>query len=282
MSDKRDTSCRLCGEATDYIFSKTILGRYDVRYYACKECGSQQTDYPFWLDESYAIPGLTIDVGAAPRSIKNWLAAKVFLDLLEIPLSAKGMDFGSGPGLFASLMRSIGRDFQTFDAFAQPLFSSYSSLESIDDVTPDVITAFEVFEHLPDPKVTLDDLMSRGAPIFIFTTWPVDDQPEDWLYYLPDCGQHVFFYSVKGLENIGRAHGYEMIVSQYFYVFYAPEKLSAEQVENIGNFSLNSIEMLESRVQEILLSVIMGNEYLDKDFSAAMDRFSKELLPYAS
>lgn len=70
-----------------------------------------------------------------------------------------------------------------------------------------------------------------------------------------------------------------MIVPQYFYVFYAPEKLSAEQVENIGNFSLNSIEMLESWVQEILLSVIMGNEYLDKDFSAAMERFSTELLP---
>ncbi|NOD86213.1 hypothetical protein [Ruegeria sp. HKCCD6119] len=75
---------------------------------------------------------------------------------------------------------------------------------------------------------------------------------------------------------------YDKIVSQYFYVFYAPDKLSAEQFENIGNFSLNSIKMLESRVQEILLSVIMGNEYMDKDFSAAMERFSTELLPQPS
>jgi hypothetical protein len=268
-----DAACRLCGGVTTYLFSKRILSRHDVGYHQCQECGSQQTDFPSWLDEAYAIPGLHIDVGAPTRSIKNWLATTVLLDSLGIPLEAKGVDFGAGPGLFASLMRSVGRDFHTFDAFTRPIFSSYSSISGLGDMSPDILTAFEVFEHLPEPKATLDDLFSREVPLILFTTWPVDDQAEDWIYYLPDCGQHVFFYSREALERQGKDHGYDMVASQYFYILYDPALLSEQQIEAISNFSLNSIALLEQRVSEIVLGVIMGNSFLDAELAAAIEQF---------
>lgn len=277
-NSKLPTSCRLCGGGTRYVFSKTVLAKYEVQYFQCQQCDSQQTEYPYWLEEAYSIEGLHIDVGAPTRCLKNWLATTVLLDLLEIPLSAKGVDFGAGPGMFVGLMRSIGRDFTSFDAFTKPVFSSYSSIDSMESETPQIITAFEVFEHLPEPNKTLNHLLSFQAPLIIFTTWHLDDQSEDWVYYLPDCGQHIFFYSRRAMEEHARSFGYKMLVSQYFFILYLPEMLSPQQIMSIENFSLHSIDLLESRVSEIVLSVIMGNRYIEGEFENALERFQSELL----
>jgi len=272
-ADSLRDPCRLCGGATDLVFEKTILGRHRVQYFACKACGSQQTQPPTWLDEAYSFPGLHIDVGAPTRSIKNWLAAATLLDAMEIALPSQGIDFGGGTGLFTGLMRSTGWDFRTFDRFAAPFFSSYYTLESLSDAAPAIITAFELFEHLPQPAETLAFLLSRGASVILFTTWLVDGQDQDWIYYLPECGQHVFFYSWKGLEDIAAAHGYRLCVSQYFFILYAPNCLSEAQVHAVQDFSVNSIERVKVRIPELIEQVIMGNSHIDADLEASCTIF---------
>lgn len=274
----RPDICRLCGGPTRRIFSKRILTRYDVDYHQCQRCGCQQTDRPFWLHEAYAIPVLNIDIGAPTRTIKNWLAATVLLDLLEIPLEARGLDFGAGHGMFTGLMRSVGRDFVSHDAFSRPIFSSYQVVGELGDATPDILTAFEVLEHLPDPAETLDDLFSRGAPLILFTTWMVDDQPEDWIYYLPDCGQHVFFYARKALEDLAARHGYQMRVSQYFFILFRPDLLNVHQIATIEDFSLRAPQRVEPRIADLILSVIGGNAFLDAELDRAMARFRRDLV----
>lgn len=269
--------CRLCGGTSAFCFHKTVLGRHRVAYFRCGDCGSVQTELPTWLDEAYSFPGLHIDVGAPTRSIKNWLAATTLLQAMGFPAGTRGVDFGAGPGLFTGLMRSVGYDFWTLDAYMPPMFSSDHHLDGWDGVEPAVIAAFEVFEHLPQPAVTLDLLFSRKAPLILFTTWPVDGQPDDWIYYLPESGQHVFFYSEVGLRDRAAGHGYRMLVSMYFYILYDPARLSADEVAMIESFSLNAVEMMAERIPALLSSVIMGSPHIDADFVAASARFAEGL-----
>ncbi|MBK8455894.1 MAG: class I SAM-dependent methyltransferase [Phyllobacteriaceae bacterium] len=269
--------CRLCGGVAKHIFYKKILRRYDVNFFKCSGCGSQQTEKAYWLDEAYSIPGLHIDVGAASRSVKNWLSASAFLDRLAIPRSALGVDFGSGPGLFASLMRNGGRDFRSYDSYTRPTFSSYFAVENVEGLNPEIITAFEVFEHLPEPRKTMDALLSMRAPLVIFTTWPVDGQGEDWIYYLPDCGQHIFFFSTDALRMIGRNHGYTMTICQYFYIYFDEGKLSQDQVAAIDDFSLNAVAIFKGAAFDTINRVVNGNEHIDADLATAMARFAGEL-----
>ena len=273
LSDSLPSPCRLCGGATEYIFEKTILGRHRVRYFSCNGCGSQQTQPPTWLDEAYSFQGLHIDVGAPTRSIKNWLAASTLLDAVDLALPVVGIDIGAGSGLFTSLMRSSGWDFCSFDSFASPLFSSYYNLKELDDATPAIITAFEMFEHLAEPAKTLGFLFSRCAPVILFTTWLVDGQDSEWLYYLPECGQHIFFYSLKGIEDLAAAHGYRLCISQYFYILYAPDLLSEAQVHAVQDFSVNAIARVRVRIPELIEQVFMGNSHIDADFEASTAAF---------
>ena len=47
------TICRLCEGQVTPSFKHKILGKYDVQYYSCKECGYFQTEAPYWLEEAY-------------------------------------------------------------------------------------------------------------------------------------------------------------------------------------------------------------------------------------
>ena len=269
--------CRFCDGVTQHVASRVILRRHKVKYFACTACGSQQTEAPTWLKEAYSLPGLHIDVGAPSRTVKNWLAVTVLLDRMNLPRTAKGVDFGAGTGLFTGLMRSVGRDFKSFDAFQPPHFSSDYSVHSIADTRPDIITAFEVFEHLPKPLRTLSGLLSLGASVIIFTTWFNDGHDSDWVYYIPDSGQHVFFFKETAIREFATSFGYEMVGSQYFYILYAPSRLSSAAREALYNFCRHAPAAVDAEVRSIIGSVINGNQYLDRDFEEANVRLAQRL-----
>jgi hypothetical protein len=71
---------------------------------------------------------------------------------------------------------------------------------------------------------------------------------------------------------------YRILLSQYFFILFLPEKISAEQIASVEKFSLHSIDFLEFRVSEIVLGVIMGNRCIDEELEKAMLRFRSELL----
>lgn len=278
----RDAVCRLCGGATAFCFTKLVLARHQVDYFRCEACGSVQTTWPTWLDEAYAFPGLHIDVGAPTRSIKNWLAAATLLGRLGFPVGTSGIDFGSGPGLFSALMRSSGFDFRTFDAYMPPMFHSDFHVGTMDGQNPDIVTAFEVFEHLPEPYTAITGLMQSKPLLLLFTTWPVDGQDENWLYFLPACGQHVFFYSVAGLTEIFEELGYRMAVSMYFYIAYDPIRLSPEQVGVVQDFCIGAVGHVTEALPALVGGVMMGNAHIDADFLDAGAHFSARLAETAA
>jgi hypothetical protein len=276
MTGTKNVPCRLCGGETAIAFKKLVLGRHDVAYHRCADCGSLQTDIPFWLQEAYAIPGVHIDVGCASRTVKNWLGLSTMLDRLSFPRDAVALDFGAASGLLARLMRDIGYNFQSHDKFAVPSFTTYHNIDSIKTTHPQLVTAFEVFEHLPSPRDELAEVLSLGAPLVAFTTWFCDGQTEDWIYLVPECGQHVFFYSEEAFRAFAGRHGYTLLTSSFFHVLYVPGAFTSEQIEALQGFCYDALGLARACTTDLVSGVIMGNSYIDKDFEQARDKFQAE------
>lgn len=279
MSDKSRPGtlvCRLCGGTSRYVFSKMLLGHIDAGYYHCEICQSQQTEVPYWLDEAYAIEGVHIDVGAASRTVKNWLGASTLLDQLGCDRNAVAVDFGAATGLFARLMRDVGYNFYSYDKYSLPSFTNYFLLKENELNKAKIITCFEVFEHLPEPAETLSKILSINADFIIFTTWFCDNQNEDWIYYVPECGQHVFFYSQEGMRDFARKFGYDLTLSHVFMILSKTERISKQQKEVINAFSLSSLAQIAAVTKQTISGIIMGNQYIDQDLSTARARFESE------
>lgn len=269
-------ACRLCGGTGRHIFNKTLLGHIDVAYYRCEACGSQQTEVPYWLDEAYAIEGVHIDVGSGSRTLKNWLGAATLLDQLGVDRQAVGVDFGAATGLFARLMRDVGYNFHSYDKYALPSFTNYFLLKENELSRAKIITCFEVFEHLPEPARTLEQILGADADFVLFTTWFCDNQDEDWIYYLPECGQHVFFYAQGALRDFAARFGYELTLSHFFMILSKKDRTSARQAAAIHEFSLSSLEQVAARTEKTISGVIMGNAHIDQDLANARRRFEAE------
>ena len=61
--------CKVCGTLNQACFGGKILGKYDIKYYHCSNCGFVQTEEPYWLDEAYSRSINVSDVGYMMRNI---------------------------------------------------------------------------------------------------------------------------------------------------------------------------------------------------------------------
>lgn len=182
-----------------------MLGKYLVQYYACTNCGFIQTEIPYWLDDAYSSAIAKSDIGLIGRNIKIASICSVLIPLFLNPQSSY-LDYGGGNGMFVRLMRDKGFDFRWHDKYSSNQFAA--GFETTEDHRYSLVTAFEVFEHLPRPLEGIED-MFRFSDTVIFSTrvlprWQV--MPQDWWYFAPDTGQHVSLYSLESLEFIARKY----------------------------------------------------------------------------
>jgi hypothetical protein len=68
----------------------------------------------------------------------------------------------------------------------------------------EVLTAFEVFEHLNNPLEEIDKMLKYSDSILFSTElFPsTAPKPGHWWYYGLDHGQHIAIYSKKSLEML--------------------------------------------------------------------------------
>lgn len=192
--------CRVCGSCTEAFDEARLLGKYSVKYFLCPSCGFVQTETPYWLDEAYSDAILDADIGLSSRNV--WLSGKVPVILsLCLPRCESFLDYGGGYGMFVRLMRDAGFPFEWFDKYCENLFAK--GFEKSKD-SYDLVTAFELVEHLPNPLEEFREILSCGEN-FLFMTELLPDPPpkvSDWWYYGTYGGQHIAFYTPKSLQYI--------------------------------------------------------------------------------
>lgn len=194
--------CRICQTISAPLDKATILGKYEIHYYSCTGCGFIQTEVPYWLEEAYSSAIARSDVGLIGRNIKLSVFCSVFIPLF-FNSKARFLDYGGGNGMFVRMMRDRGYDFYWQDKFSANLFAEGFE---VTDGKYALLTAFEVFEHLPDPLPEIESMLNLSGTI-IFTTrllprWRIN--PDEWWYFAPDTGQHVSFYSRESLRLIAK------------------------------------------------------------------------------
>jgi Methyltransferase domain len=200
--------CRLCGGETTNIFSETVLGKHRVAYFRCAACASIQPEPPYWLDEAYGSALARVDADAARRSVDNRVRVAIYRKLFAHK-AGRMLDFGGGFGLLCRLLRDWRIDCVFIDRYAGAGFAEPFRVETIAPGTYDLITGFEILEHLPDPAAALAPVFAAGADHLLFSTElvPADTGP-DWYYFAFDQGQHVFFYSAAAMTKLAERHGY--------------------------------------------------------------------------
>ena len=143
-------------------------------------------------------------------------------------------------------MRDQGYDFLNHEKYVEPFYCSGFSANQHGVTQSDVITSFEVFEHLSDPQADLLEILNLAPRVVIFSTALYSGQGLDWDYLTPINGRHVFFYSATGLHDFASKHGFVFMPGRHLHMllqktrnpffFRAYAKSLARQVLAGGSF----------------------------------------------
>ncbi len=133
-------------------------------------------------------------------------AAEILTKLYGNTKSVKLLDYGGGNGLTGRVLRDTGfPNVDVYDPFV-PEFSTKPSGKY------ELITVFEVLEHSPNPKATLEEISSLLTDVGLVTLSMLvqpanmDQQGVNWWYLAPRNG-HVSMFSARSLAELARPFG---------------------------------------------------------------------------
>jgi hypothetical protein len=197
MSSSLPEECRVCGADSPYVFTLPVLGN-PVRYFDCKACGYVQTAAPYWLDRAYASAINDVDTGIMMRNRLN--VGRVVMTLVAIgKLDGRVVDHAGGYGILVRMLRDAGVEAKWRDKYCDNLLAR--GFEAADE-TCDLLTAFEVFEHLEHPLGELKQMLDQSATVLLSTELvpgPQTPSPQ-WWYFGPEHGQHIGFFRPATLQ----------------------------------------------------------------------------------
>jgi len=189
------------------------LTGHPIYYHRCDACGfCNAPEIAGWspgefADRIYNADYVRFDpdyVEVRPRAnarqlIANFGAQPVFQHL----------DYGGGAGRLSRLLVEAGWRSTSFDPFVQ-VDTDTTALGRFD-----LITAYEVFEHVPDPRDLVARLAALLAPVglILFSTLVSDGRIVagkrlDWWYAAPRNG-HISLHTRKSLALLAGAAGLE-------------------------------------------------------------------------
>lgn len=218
--------CKICENDVKAYAQAIILKKHKIQYYKCPHCGFIQTQSPFWLDEAYASPISDLDIGPVNRAFGTSFIVKTLI-LVLFDHRSRYMDYGAGYGVFVRRMRDLGFNFFHYDKYCRNLFSKGFEADFSSDDKYELITAFEVFEHLTDPYEEIRYMAQFSDNIF-FSTYLVPEnnpQPNDWWYFATDHGQHISFYTSKSLQVMAARLGYHYCHDGDFQHLFSKKKV---------------------------------------------------------
>ncbi len=200
--------CAICQSPAVPHCTEVVLNKYNIQYYQCSSCQFIFTESPYWLNEAYesAIAGLDIGLimrnesmaGVVQSVITTWLDQK-----------AKFIDYGGGYGMLVRMMRDRGFDFYRQDSYCSNLFASTFDITDVPPFRAELVTAFEVFEHMTDPIAGLESMLELSDTILFSTAVQPNPSvtPATWWYFSPFAGQHIAIFSRASLYALANRFG---------------------------------------------------------------------------
>jgi hypothetical protein len=186
-----------------------------ISYFLCDQCGFcfapelQRWSLKEFSSRIYNDDYKLVDPDCAdtrPRANARWLA-NMFANYV---LNIRHLDYGGGNGILSNELFAAGWNSTSYDPFFDgPLNDDLGRFN--------LITSFEVFEHVPDVNhliVTLSSLVETEG-VVLFSTYLSDgnlmrNQPLRWWYASPRNG-HVSLFSRRSLAVLGAKQGLEHV-----------------------------------------------------------------------
>lgn len=202
--------CRICGGEAALFDNALVLRKYQVSYFRCEACGFVQTETPYWLEEAYTSAIASIDVGILFRNLLNRRITAALLNVI-FPDAKAILDYGAGHGIFVRLMRDKGYNFFWYDLHATNDYAR--GFEHKSGTAYDLVTSFEVLEHVVDPISEIERIISLSPNVFFSTELLPSPPPKvaDWWYYAPLGGQHVALYTAQSLGILAKRYGLHLL-----------------------------------------------------------------------
>jgi 2-polyprenyl-3-methyl-5-hydroxy-6-metoxy-1,4-benzoquinol methylase len=214
--------CYLCNNSTQIYLEKN---GYSI--YRCDSCGLLRTNlnqkYEEFLKIQYASGYFTGDPEKKAyedyekdRAYIEWNLQKFLRKIIKYKSSGRLLDVGCAMGYFVQLSQKYGFDSYGFDVseFAITVgrknIKNKLSIGSIDSIqyekkSFDIITLFDVFEHLADPKKDIQKLLGflKDDGILVLATGNTSSffakmNGRRWTFFNPP--QHLFFYNSSNMR----------------------------------------------------------------------------------
>jgi len=219
--------CKICASSANHFSSATILDKYEVDYFKCAECGFVQTEEPYWLEDAYTSAITLSDVGLVRRNCELAAVAKVLISLF-FDASERFVDYAGGYGLFVRLMRDNGFDFSWDDKYCRNIFAFGFEAPEPGIEKIELVTAFELFEHLVDPVSELDRILSYSRNLFFSTELLPEPtpQPDSWWYYGLEHGQHIGFHTRLSLASLAQRFGLNFYTNGFSLHLFSEKRIS--------------------------------------------------------
>jgi hypothetical protein len=265
-------NCNICSSETKLLFATLVMNKHQVEYHKCTQCEFIQTEKPYWLNEAYSSAITSLDIGYVTRNIS---LSEVVSSIVQSSFNDKGdfIDYGGGYGLFVRIMRDKGFKFYLQDPYCQNIFANYFDTSSFDEKKQfELLTTFEVFEHLDNPLFEIDKMFKRSSSV-LFTT---ELQPNnnitkisDWWYFAPETGQHISLYSLKSLQFLAKKYNCNLYSNNYNLHLLTPKKFTFNPVK---------IHSLIHHYKDRILGRNFKNKksLLQKDFSYIQKEIEKK------
>jgi hypothetical protein len=229
---ERERFCSICETPNELFGNGLVLNKYNVRFFRCPNCGFIQSETPYWLEEAYATPIVKSDLGYVSRNVGMSRVARALISL-AFDSNGRFVDYGGGYGMFVRLMRDAGFQFYRYDRHCDNLFAQGFDLDQLLKTvgeTPrfDLVTAFEVFEHLVDPSNEVGKMLELAPAIFFSTVTLPEPAPPigSWWYYVLEHGQHIAFYTVRSLEILAQKFGVRFYTNRQSLHLFTKTKIS--------------------------------------------------------
>lgn len=207
-------SCRLCEDLLKPSFTLRVRNLHMAQYFLCGNCLSLQTENPYWVADSYEKNLSIFDTGAIQRVLYNASLSTWIIRVLKI---TNVVDFGGGDGILTRFLRDQHINCYVYDKYAPNSYAQGFELKSLDDV--EFVLAFEVLEHFVEPRKELDSIFKNRPQFVLVSTNIYNGEDSNWSYLTPDSGQHVFFYSQKALNLIGKRYKYNVLTCGNYTLF---------------------------------------------------------------